>query len=425
MKLTIYRGTKEIGGSCLELSTDNTILYLDFGLPLVNVDGSRFTDKICFENTYTEMVEKRLAIPVASMLDASDVRNKALLLSHAHGDHYGLIPWLPESIPIFTSLGIKAILDIATLFGQSKIHDRQIEIVTAWKPFMFGDFEITPYLADHSAVDAFSFLIRAEGKTVYYSGDIRAHGRKHKVFDNIIRKPPEKVDVLLIEGSNIGKGEGEEISEQSVEERLAQEFSKSGLYIGAFSSQNIDRFVSFFKACRASNRILVVDPYTAAVLDALREISSNIPQFDWDDSFKIYFAPNSYTQALAASNQLYKFKQTKITWDEILAEKDRIVIKDNYFMRQTLKRKAMLSSATLVYSMWDGYLEEDPFWYASGVEILKIHCSGHIYKNDLVEFINALNPVTIIPNHTFSPELFLDYFGTKVRLLKDGQVLEL
>ena len=37
MKLTIYRGTKEIGGSCVEITTGTTRLVIDLGLPLVDI----------------------------------------------------------------------------------------------------------------------------------------------------------------------------------------------------------------------------------------------------------------------------------------------------------------------------------------------------------------------------------------------------
>ena len=42
MKFKIHRGTHEIGGSCVEVWTENTRILLDFGMPLVNRDGSEF-----------------------------------------------------------------------------------------------------------------------------------------------------------------------------------------------------------------------------------------------------------------------------------------------------------------------------------------------------------------------------------------------
>ena len=42
MKFKIHRGTKEIGGSCVEVWTENTRILLDFGMPLVEKDGREF-----------------------------------------------------------------------------------------------------------------------------------------------------------------------------------------------------------------------------------------------------------------------------------------------------------------------------------------------------------------------------------------------
>lgn len=42
MRFIIHRGTKEIGGSCVEIWTDNTRIVIDIGMPLVEKDGSEF-----------------------------------------------------------------------------------------------------------------------------------------------------------------------------------------------------------------------------------------------------------------------------------------------------------------------------------------------------------------------------------------------
>ena len=33
MKLTIHRGAKEIGGTCIEIQSENSKILIDFGLP--------------------------------------------------------------------------------------------------------------------------------------------------------------------------------------------------------------------------------------------------------------------------------------------------------------------------------------------------------------------------------------------------------
>jgi len=42
MNFKIHRGTKEIGGSCVEIWTENTRILIDFGIPLVEKNGSDF-----------------------------------------------------------------------------------------------------------------------------------------------------------------------------------------------------------------------------------------------------------------------------------------------------------------------------------------------------------------------------------------------
>lgn len=49
-------------------------------------------------------------------------------------------------------------------------------------PVRIGPFCIAPYLADHSAFDAYALIVKATGKRILYSGDFRGHGRKAVLF---------------------------------------------------------------------------------------------------------------------------------------------------------------------------------------------------------------------------------------------------
>ena len=54
-------------------------------------------------------------------------------------------------------------------------------------PLEIGPFVITPYLVDHSAFDAYSLLVEAGGRRLFYSGDFRAHGRKGSTVRTVDR----------------------------------------------------------------------------------------------------------------------------------------------------------------------------------------------------------------------------------------------
>jgi ribonuclease J len=129
---------------------------------------------------------------------------------------------------------------------------------------------------------------------------------------------------------------------------------------------------------------------------------------------------------LAEDKILYKYKDSKITYDEIEEKKDSLVVKPSYGIKKAFAKKGYIKGSTLIYSMWSKYFEnEKPFWDEYGISPIHVHTSGHAGVKQLKEFAEALNPVAIIPIHTLSPERFPEYFGSKVRELADGKQIEL
>ena len=57
MHFKIHRGTKEIGGSCVEIWTKNTRIVVDIGMPLVGHDGREFDFRKFKELSISELIE--------------------------------------------------------------------------------------------------------------------------------------------------------------------------------------------------------------------------------------------------------------------------------------------------------------------------------------------------------------------------------
>jgi ribonuclease J len=107
------------------------------------------------------------------------------------------------------------------------------------------------------------------------------HGRKAPLVRQLMERPPE-VDVLLMEGTNLGSDKPTK-SESDLEEDFAALFRKtSGRVFVSWSAQNIDRTVSIYRACIKTNRTLAVDRYTAEVLELLTE-HGRLPQAGWNN----------------------------------------------------------------------------------------------------------------------------------------------
>jgi ribonuclease J len=427
MQLTIHRGAKQIGGTCIELQAGNSRILIDFGLPLVDKNKKQFDFKKIKNKSKEDLIKNGDLPAIKGLYKGEQPAFDAILLSHPHQDHYGLLSFVNPQIPVYMSAGCKEIIKVSRYFNQTQVELDNAITVDKWRPFRKGNFTVTPYLVDHSGFDALAFLIENESKRIFYSGDFRGHGRKSILFENMLKNPPKNIDYLILEGTTLGRQNGQYHSEKDIENELTRLLRDNrSLFFIACSSQNIDRLVSIYRACKKTNCIFVIDPYTALILHKLKEISPHIPQFDWGKNIKVFFAPSSYANKMAEDKTLFKFKSAKITFEQIQSKRDQIIIKDSYSTRMYFTKKNGLTGATLIYSMWDGYLPEaEPFWDKYKVPIVKLHTSGHACIEDLQKFVKAIDPTYIIPNHTFFPEKYLELFGAKTRIINDKETVEI
>lgn len=427
MNLIIHRGTHEIGGSCVELESGKTRIIIDLGIPLVDDKKEKFDTKILEGKTVNQLKELGMLPPVKGLYKAEDRSIDAIFISHCHLDHYGLLKYVHPEIPVYMSEGAHVLMGISDIFTPNKIGSVNAHVIPKHEKTQIGDFSITPYLVDHSAFDALAFLIEADGKRLFYSGDFRGHGRKSDLFKQMIKDPPKDIDCLVMEGTSLGSEEqiykDEVAVEKAIEDLLR---NKSNITFFFTSSQNIDRLVSAYKACRRTDSLFVLDIYTAFVLLKIGEISPKIPQFNWSNMWVLFF--ETYEKKLVESGNgdvLALFEKRKINFDRINAERSRVfmIMRDNFLFPEVLRQIGDTNGATAVYSMWEGYLTDSfkNVCTEKGIEIKKIHTSGHAIIGDLQAFDEALKPRVLIPIHTFEAKKFPELFKN-VKILEDGEV---
>jgi len=426
MNLTIHRGTQEIGGSCVELSTEKSRILIDFGMPLVNDKKEPFDSRVLEGKSLDELRKLNLLPKIAGLYSDEEKAIDAILISHSHLDHYGLLRYVHPDIPIYMSKGAKILVEISNIFIPHKVGELNINAVDKIKSFAIGEFKIYSYLVDHSAFDARAFLIEARGKRIFYSGDFRGHGRKNILFDKMIANPPKNIDYLLMEGSMLGRGKQLYNDENAVEKRIEEILKNSSNITFLFvSSQNIDRLVSAYKACLKTGRIFVIDLYTVYILDKLRTVSKNIPQFNWRNVRVKFIKSHADTLADKVSDKLLYFYNTKkIDMLEINRNKDKILMlaRDNSVFPLFVKDIKNIEGSQLIYSMWQGYLTDRFKQYCmdKGIEIEQVHTSGHATIENLKAFAEALNPKVLIPIHTFEASKYPGLFNN-VKILKDKE----
>ncbi|WP_026615469.1 MBL fold metallo-hydrolase [Ensifer aridi] len=409
MRARIHRGTKEIGGSCIELEAQGARILLDLGLPL---DGNPD--------------DTALHPQVEGLQGGSELL--ALVLSHGHLDHWGLAHLAGPDLPVALGAATHRILKAAQPFLPRPYVPQQAIEFSSGTRLTFGPFTVTPHLVDHSAYDAYALEVEADGKRLFYSGDFRAHGRKGALFERLVGNPPRNIDVLLMEGSTLGRLQADRQfpTETDIEGKLLDIFQRTdGMALVAASAQNIDRMVSLYRACKRSGRTLVIDLYAAEILRATG--NSNIPQSDWPNI--AVYVPHYQRVRIKQDERfglLEPHQSNRIFPEDLKAMAGKAVFLFRSAMLGDLDRADCLDGAVAVWSQWDGYLQQDKgskvaeTFAARGIPLEHAHTSGHASIGDLKRLADAIAPKILVPIHTFEPDRFPDYFGPRVTRKEDG-----
>jgi len=405
VKVRIHRGTQQIGGTCIEVVAEHSSgrILLDLGRPLDVQD----------ENA-------EAAVPDVPGLRTGAEDLFGVLISHPHQDHVGLIEYVAPSIPIGIGLASQQILDrAADWLGRPTLAGRPLSHWTSEKPSQFGPFTVTPYLVDHSAYDAYALLVEADGERLFYSGDFRGHGRKRALFDRLVANPPQNIDVLLMEGTVIGRdGEGEDfISEDALEALFLERFrAAQGLSLVWTSAQNVDRLVTLYRAAKRAGKRLVLDAFTAEMLAATG--NRNIPQADWPEHIGVY-VPDWMRRKIKREGRfelLEPFQRNRVYLESLdPSGKDVMLFRPG--LLKEVAAKAPLVNSQLLYSNWSGYLKDDSTlavrqWLEDKqIPIHHIHTSGHASVPDLKRFAGAIAPSRLVPIHSFHCDEFARLFN--------------
>lgn len=414
VSLCIHKAANEIGGNCIEIkASSGERLLLDAGRPLDTPDDE--------------------PTPIPPTLD-TERPVSGVLLSHSHPDHYGLLESLPAHWPVYCGKATERILLLAAAtrgkdgIAQSSFH---------WengKAILVGPFTVTPHLIDHSAFDAYALQVNVEGKTIFYSGDFRAHGRKAKLTEELMRTPPSKVDVLVMEGTNlpvIGSPAKPTPTETELEAEFADLFQRSrGRVFVSWSSTNVDRTVTLYRACKRSGRTLVPDLYCMLVLMRLKEFAS-IPQPEWDGGHMRAVVTKKMIwlmERLGESGLIEYLKENHaaMSASKLAATPEKWVImaRDSLVDDYRAKSVEPTDSDTWIWSMWSGYLRQESTRmmqdFFAPCKKVHLHSSGHASPELLRRFAESMRARTIIPVHG---EKWLEYTDafTGLTPLQDGQ----
>ncbi len=385
MRCRIHRGCHEIGGNCVEIESQGQRIVLDIGLPLKG--------------------EGEVTVPNISGLTSPDDSLLGVFISHPHPDHYGLLEKITQKVPIYMGEASRRIIDVSAFFTRlPSLGNIEPHVLSDQQSVSLGPFTLTPYRIDHSAYDSYCLLVETDGKRLFYSGDIRGHGRNSHLFDDLIRNPPQDIDDFICEGTQVGRNPDFAFpDEQSVSDEMVKVFNETkGMCLVWCSSQNIDRLVSVWEACQQLGRQLILDMYTAEIIRAAQDEA--LPKPDHKQVF--VFLPSSQREKIKREEAFHVSKPYyphRIYWERLAEVANRSVMIFRPSMLSDLKRAKCLDGASLISSVWSGYVQgsrkELDEMAAMGIQRKHIHTSGHATVDELRQFVDAIPSKRVIPIH--------------------------
>src|SRR5512140_349501 len=240
-------GVGEIGKNCYVFEYGDDIVVIDCGL--------MFPDE--------EMFGIDLVVPDVTYLKDHRENVRAFLITHAHEDHVGGLPYvLPEfpGVPVYASKLARGLL--GNKIKEHKLHNNPLISLEPGDELGIGPFTAIPFRIGHSIPDAMGIALRTPVGIVVHTGDFKFDHTpvdgKLSDFHILARLGAEGV-VALLSDSTRAENPGYTPSERTVGEAFREIMEGlDGRVIVATFASNIARIQQVFDAAATFNRQVAV-----------------------------------------------------------------------------------------------------------------------------------------------------------------------
>ena len=383
LKLIPLGGLGEIGLNMMVVEYGDTIFIIDAG--------------IMFPEAY--MLGVDYVIPDMDYLRQNRNRVSGVILTHAHEDHIGALPFLLREInvPVFGTpftLGIvRHKLEEHDLLAAVSLHE-----VLPRERVKIGPFEVEFIRVNHSVVDGVGLAIRTPVGLVVHTGDFKmsqtvVEGMLTDV-NRFAQCGEEGVLALLSDSTNVEK-DGHTISAQEIGAELSRiTEAATGRIIVALFASNIARIQQIVNIARTRRRKVVFNGRSIEVSVAIArklgylkvpkgmEIDiDEVNTFPDDEIIMITTGSQGEPMSALARMAAGTHKQIKIH------QEDKVILSSKFIPGN---EKAIANIINNLYRRGADVVYE---------KISNIHVSGHAFREELKMMINLTKPKFFMPVH--------------------------
>jgi len=383
LKLLPIGGLGEIGLNCMVFEYDDEIIVVDCGV--------MFSD--------LQMLGVDIVIPDMSYLKKNKDKIAGYVITHAHEDHIGALPFALKShpAPVYATNFASKLIE-GKLAEHELLSSTKLRVFEPGSPMKFKHFTVTAVPVNHSIVEAMALIIETPVGKVVFTGDFKID--PHPFYgDPLDPKPFQKAGdegvLLLMSDSTNAERDGHSLSEETIYAELERIIGSSqGLTVVAVFASNIGRIGQILKIAEKLKKKVALmgrsmEQNTRLAFDSgyLKNINNVLIPLDnigsYDRKQCIVLSTGSqgeYRSALVRiSNNEHKHIKLK--------EGDLVVMSSKFIPGNEKAIGRMINSLFK--------LGADVMYEA----VADIHVSGHANAGELRAMMNLTRPKYFLPIH--------------------------
>ncbi|MQX25455.1 MBL fold metallo-hydrolase [Sinorhizobium meliloti] len=371
-----------------------------------------------------------LVMPDIAFLAEQRRNLKAIIITHAHEDHYGALNdlWPGLNVPVYASPFTAGMLEAKRAFEKSR-SEIPITVFKQGDRINVGPFSVEAVGVNHSIPEPMALVIRTQLGTVVHTGDWKIDLEPSLgplTDESRFRQIGEEGVLALVCDSTNALREGVSPSERQVSESLAKIIADAEGRVGITTfSSNVGRIRSVAEAAEAAGReVLLLGSSMKRVVDVARDVGlmDGVKPFLAEDEFG-YIPRDKVVVILTGSQGEPRAALAKIARDEMrnvaFSAGDTIV-----FSSRTIP-----GNEKAINDIKNGLIEQ-------GIHIITdsealVHVSGHPRRTELQQMYQWVKPQILVPVHgeaahlTAHAELGLQSGIPSVPRLRNGEMLRL
>jgi len=336
-------------------------------------------------------------IPDFSYLYALRKKLKGLLLTHAHEDHLGGVPYLLKDFNIPVWGGPLTLKLLKQKLSEYKIK-AVLNDVMPGETFLIGDFSLTYNPVNHSIPDTYSILIKNNNFSCLHASDFKIDYTPVS-GEPFNRETYEKmgnngIDLALVDSTNIFEN-GETASESALKSNIRDVFlAASGRIFFTTFASNIDRINQVLQVCKSLGRKVVFEGRSVLKNTLVANENGFLPfpedtvitsleAKDLPDEQICYVVSGCQGESGSSLFKIVSKERKKLK----IKEGDTFVISSRVIPGNEKNLNAMINQIAL---------------YGGNVVDMgeaQIHTSGHAGCEDIKVFLKLIRPTYVIPIH--------------------------